>query len=265
MVIVSGTQRSGTSMWMQILLAGGFQVVGKQFTSSWEKHFRSANPSGFYESVFRRGMKEKAPQFDSMAAVKIFPPGLALTPRDRINYVIATMRDVREFVSSKRRFWRMEDEANANRAQRFDNPPSTHTPIQPRPRQNPAFEWWHQNVVLLHDSLTRHYPIRWVAYDTTLVAPVDTVQKVFTWLNEGDAVMGAQAVKDDHRTQFADTQFAEFNTGIEGFPLGLCAEWYLRVRHEVPFSDDFVARVLIADSTLRAALQSKPPVPESRK
>ena len=35
MIIVTGTKRSGTSMWMQILAAAGLPVFGEAFPRSW--------------------------------------------------------------------------------------------------------------------------------------------------------------------------------------------------------------------------------------
>ena len=47
MLIVTGTKRSGTSMWMQILIAA---------PANWGNTIRDANPSGFYESLLRQGI-----------------------------------------------------------------------------------------------------------------------------------------------------------------------------------------------------------------
>ena len=50
MFIVTGTKRSGTSMWMQILAAAGLEVIGERFPRHWGEHLSAANPDGFYES-----------------------------------------------------------------------------------------------------------------------------------------------------------------------------------------------------------------------
>ena len=42
MIFVSGTKRSGTSMWMQVFAAGGYHVLGKAFPRSWEKTLKDA-------------------------------------------------------------------------------------------------------------------------------------------------------------------------------------------------------------------------------
>ena len=56
MIVVTGCKRSGTSLWMQILIAAGFPHIGKAFSKNWEKSIFEANPHGFYESIFRRGI-----------------------------------------------------------------------------------------------------------------------------------------------------------------------------------------------------------------
>ena len=56
MIIVTGTKRSGTSMWMQLLHAGGVQIVGEAFSRDWADTIRDANPNGFSESPYRRGI-----------------------------------------------------------------------------------------------------------------------------------------------------------------------------------------------------------------
>ena len=56
MIIVTGTKRSGTSMWMQILIAAGFPHIGEAFPMRWEQTIKAANPDGFFESHLRRGV-----------------------------------------------------------------------------------------------------------------------------------------------------------------------------------------------------------------
>ncbi len=47
MLIVTGTPRSGTSMWMQILVAAGFEAIGEPFPGDWRALLASANPDGY--------------------------------------------------------------------------------------------------------------------------------------------------------------------------------------------------------------------------
>ena len=235
-------------MWMQILLAGGFKVVGQKFFSQWEETFRDANPGGFYESVFRRGLLNDSPQFPSNSAIKIFPPGLARTPIDRIDYVIATVRDVREFVRSRERFWAMEDAAAA--ASKIPEAARRKRPV----RHNLALEWWQHNMLLLLDSRARRYPIKWIAYDSTVHNAGLVVSSTFQWLGAENVnvTAGVRAVEQAHRTQqvLFNAPFTADDAGIPNFPVELCREFYQHVRSRRPFSDDFVHELMQADSTL---------------
>jgi hypothetical protein len=55
-IIVTGTKRSGTSLWMQLLIAAGFPAFGEAFPGAWKRTLGSANPDGFYESNLRQGI-----------------------------------------------------------------------------------------------------------------------------------------------------------------------------------------------------------------
>ena len=50
MILVTGTKRSGTSMWMQILIAAGFTNFGSAFPANWGESIKEANSKGFFES-----------------------------------------------------------------------------------------------------------------------------------------------------------------------------------------------------------------------
>ncbi|MEZ4287727.1 MAG: hypothetical protein R3A47_06190 [Polyangiales bacterium] len=56
MIIITGTKRSGTSMWMQLMKAAGFAPIGTAFPKKWESTIKDANKKGFYESKFRDGI-----------------------------------------------------------------------------------------------------------------------------------------------------------------------------------------------------------------
>ena len=92
MIVVSGTKRSGTSMWMQVLRAAGFQPLGRAFPGDWGQTIADANPDGFYESRFRSGIFHATnplpetgayihPDASRNAVVKIFPFGVRKTHR----------------------------------------------------------------------------------------------------------------------------------------------------------------------------------------
>ena len=92
MLIVTGTKRSGTSLWMQILIAAGIPHFGEAFPRDWENTLKEANKEGFYESMLRAGIyyatnphpKTGAYFFPEQVeghCVKVFIPGLVRTDR----------------------------------------------------------------------------------------------------------------------------------------------------------------------------------------
>ena len=197
MIIVTGTKRSGTSMWMQILIAAGLPAFGEAFPRKWGNTIRDANPEGFYESILRRGIywatnphpKSGAyffPEQVDKHVVKVFIPGLVRTDRAYIGSVVATIRDWREYEASLTRLNAMEDE----KAKR--------TP--PR-RMPPALEWWGENFMLLRDIATRRHRVHVQSYDGLLQDPSGVIAKVIDWLGVGDAEAAAAAVKPELRTQ----------------------------------------------------------------
>ena len=173
MIIVTGTKRSGTSMWMQLMQAAGVPVIGEAFSSVWRDTIYDANPHGFYESPLRRGVyyatnpdpKSGAflhPNDVRGAAVKVFVPGLCRTDLAYVDRVVATVRDWREYGTSLRRLLSMEAEALARR----DGKPRDETP-----RHEPLLEWWLENYLLIRDVATRRYPIRLVSYARVVNEP----------------------------------------------------------------------------------------------
>lgn len=210
MIIVTGTKRSGTSMWMQILHAAGFQVFGAAFPSTWGDSIREANPQGFYESVFRRGIyyatnpDPKTGNFVSPAAsrahaVKVFIPGLIRTDLAFIGPVVATLRDWRAYGASLRRLQALEDRWGQARPLRDGETEETRAialrEAQGRRGTLPAeVEWWVENYELIRDVAVRQYPFQLVTYDRVLADPEVEVKRVLSWLGRGDGQAAAAAV-----------------------------------------------------------------------
>ena len=172
MVIVTGTKRSGTSMWMQILKAAGLPMVGSAFPGKWGDTIREANPNGFYESKFRRGIYYGTnpdpvsglylpARATPNHAVKIFIPGVVRTERAYLRRVVVTVRHWREYVSSLTRLYEMEQQSLKEK-----NP--DHVPMR---TMNPLLEWWLENFMLLRDVATRRYPIHMISYDAVVSDP----------------------------------------------------------------------------------------------
>ena len=202
MIIVTGTKRSGTSMWMQILGAAGLPLFGEAFPRDWGKTLRDANPEGFYESILRQGIYWRTnphprtgayffPEQVQRHAVKVFIPGLVRTDRAYIGRVIASVRPWREYCRSLRRLWAMEDAVLAER----------HPGRKPLPRVSPALEWWSENYMLIRDVATRRYPVHLQSYDGLLEDPEGVLRKTFAWLGVGDPSAAMAAIKPERRTQ----------------------------------------------------------------
>lgn len=167
MIIVTGTKRSGTSMWMQLLQAAGFAPIGDAFPRNWETTLKDANPGGFWESELRRGIFYETnpdpktgtylfPEQTERHAVKVFIPGLLKTDRAFISKVVATIRPWRQYLGSVHRLYAIE--RKTQEAARKDSS----SPLPP---------------------------------------PV-----VFRWLGEGDAGAAIQKVEPALRTQAHDSQ-----------------------------------------------------------
>lgn len=209
MIIVTGTKRSGTSMWMQILQSAGFQVLGSAFPKDWGEVIRDANPEGFYESPLRNGIHFQTnphpktgeyihPADSKGVAVKVFIPGLVRSDMAFIERVLSSMRNWREYHHSINRLYAMERE-NRQAKQEADGKPLTEPVYVP-----PVLEWWSENYSLLSDSITRRLPLHMVAYETTLAQPRDVIPEVLGWLGRGDVEAALATVKPQLRTQEAD-------------------------------------------------------------
>lgn len=202
MIIVTGTKRSGTSMWMQILTAAGLPAFGEAFPRNWGETLREANPDGFYESILRSGIYWRTNPHPTTGAyffpeqvtdhvVKVFVPGLVRTDRAYIGHVVATVRHYREYEASIGRLYAMEDEARKN----ADRPHRA-----PR-RMPPLLEWWHENFMLLRDIVVRRYRVHVQSYDGLLDDPATVIRDTMRWLGRGDAEAAIAAVKPELRTQ----------------------------------------------------------------
>jgi hypothetical protein len=203
MIIVTGTKRSGTSMWMQILGAAGLPAFGEAFPRRWGETLREANPDGFYESILRQGVYWRTnphprtgayffPEQVERHVVKVFIPGLVRTDRAFIGRVIASVREWREYESSMQRLHALEDRSRTQDEER-----------RPRIRMPPVLEWWHENFALVRDIVTRRYPVHVQSYDGLLGDPEGVVADVLQWLGDGevDVEAAVAAVKPQNRTQ----------------------------------------------------------------
>ncbi len=201
MIIVTGTKRSGTSMWMQILTAAGLPAFGEAFPRNWDKTLKGANPDGFYESVLRQGIYYRTNPHPQSGAffhpsqverhvVKVFIPGLIRTDLAYIGKVVATMRHWKEYQRSLERLYAMEDEQRS---------PGATPPL----RMAPWLEWWDENFMLVRDIMTRRHAIHVQSYDGLLASPDTVIPKVLEWLGvtDMDVDQAVAAVRPGNRTQ----------------------------------------------------------------
>lgn len=252
MIFVTGTKRSGTSMWMQVLRAAGLPVFGEAFPRDWGEVLRDANPGGFFESRFRNGVNfasnpdpktgEYLHPADARAVVvKVFIPGVIRSDLAFVHRVIGTMRAWREYSMSLTRLYAMEIE---NRPRKPGAPAPAYVP--------PELEWWAENYSLIADHLLRRYPLHLVAYDEVLSEPGRVVRETLGWLGAGDAEQALAAVDGELRTQEAvDWPRHESITDEHAATFD---ELYSRVRWRAPFDEAFVDRLNRTKDALHPAI-----------
>jgi hypothetical protein len=245
MIIVTGTKRSGTSMWMHALVAAGLPCIGDRFPAGWGELLRDANPDGFFESELLAGINYRtnphpltgaylSPQQTRQHAVKVFIPGLVRTDVAFIDACVATVRPWRDYVVSTRRVRAMAGESEAS--------------LLP-----PALEWWCNNYALLRDLAIRGYRVHVVSYDGFLRDPARVAAEVLAWLGCGDADRAAAVVRPELRTatERAPSTDADLGGDILARHLAVFDELYEAIDGEQPLSSSFVDRLNRTDTELR--------------
>lgn len=185
MIVVTGTIRSGTSMWMQILGAAGFEVIGEKFPADWEQSLRDANRDGFFESQLVAGIYYATnphpssgaflhPAATRRHAVKVFIRGVVRSDLAYLDHCIATVREWRAYCASAERIHTLAGSSSS-------------VPYW--------LIWWSENLALIRDLSLRGYPVFTVSYDALLRDPDAILDEVFDWIGSGDKV-AARAVVD---------------------------------------------------------------------
>jgi len=204
MIIVTGTRRSGTSAWMQILEKGGFQILGEKFPAHWKSLVEKANPRGFYESTLVQGINYHTnpdprsgawipPQKVTDFGVKIFADGLIKTDYAYITKVILTIRKWQECEASQERM----DEISGDHIEPADADPNRQRTV----RLPAGFSWWKANFSLLRDMQTRRCPLAVFSYAALLKDPEEIIKAAFEWLGGGDVGAAVSAVDQSLQTQ----------------------------------------------------------------
>lgn len=246
MFLVSGTKRSGTSMWMQVLRNAGVPILGSAFPRNWAKSsLKEANTDGFYESILRQGIYFRTnphpktgayfmPEDVKGYAVKVFVPGVVRSERAYIDLVVANVRKWREYEASINRLYALEE--RDRQANTPDAPTPFHFP--------PAYEWWMENFALMRDISLRGYAYQLQTYDEVLSDPARVIPEVLGRMGIAGADIEAAiaAVKPDSRTQDEDVAPLE----SESVPDELSAmfdELYEVVRDRLPVAGAFLERL----------------------
>lgn len=239
MIIVTGTKRSGTSMWMQLMKAAGLPVIGDPFPGRWKDSIGDANQKGFYESFLRRGIYHATnphprtgdylhPETFRHVAVKVFVPGLLRTDHAQLHRVVATMRNWREYPGSINRLYGMEQAFHADRGRQRPEPV----------RVPPVLEWWLENFMLVRDVATRRYPLHLITYERLLADPATELPPIFKWLGVGDPAPAIAQVDPRQRTQHADE--LPIPEGIEPDIAEVFDAFYQRVHTGEPLDAAFI-------------------------
>jgi hypothetical protein len=262
MIIVTGTKRSGTSMWMQLLKAAGFPPIGGAFSRNWERTIKDANPGGFWESELRHGIYHATnphpktgtylfPEQTRRHAVKVFIPGLIKSDLAFIDRVVATVRPWRQYVRSLERLYAMERKAKEAA------PKDTGKEPLPAVFMPPIIEWWVENFSLISDIVTRRYPFYMVAYDSVLRAPEPTLRGVFDWLGDGDIEAAIEEVRPALRTQLEDRSDEAEVGDLELDPqvIEVFDALYDLVREQRPLDQGFVDRLNQTNEALAERIQ----------
>lgn len=261
MIIVTGTKRSGTSMWLQILKAAGFPLLGDAFPHDWGETIRAANEGGFYESPLRNGIYYATnphpltgaflpPQQTRSVAVKVFALGLVRTDLAYVDKVVASMRHWREYAPSVERLWNMETTNMRARAERVGQPPEAVLDFK---KMSPVLEWWRDNYALIRDALVRRYPLHMVSYDSVLRDPDTVITEALRWLGAGDPALAIAAVRKELRTQVAHSAVPVSASGESELSVEhetLFDELYARIDSRTPLDGEFIDRLNDAEDAL---------------
>lgn len=210
MIIVTGTKRSGTSLWMQILDTAGYPYLGEKFPSEWGKSIVDANPNGFYESTFRDGINWTTnpakgsyfhPEVYRHHAVKVFMTGLVRTDAAHIHKVIVTVRHWAEYGKSLRRLYELEDKFFAGIENEEERNKKLKIAKEARGIVEPEDEWFLENYEFLRDYNLRRYECQLTGYDLTLNESEKVLSRVLPWLGFGKVETALQAIDDKLRNR----------------------------------------------------------------
>lgn len=105
MIVITGTERSGTSLLMNLLREAGYPLYGEEFRGNWKRKLGEHNPNGFWESELRH--KGVSPLTTNLLpantkgwVIKLLQSGLKNSSPLYIEYIIIAIRDCKEYIQS---------------------------------------------------------------------------------------------------------------------------------------------------------------------
>jgi hypothetical protein len=196
MLLVTGTFRSGTSMWMQVLQAAGFPVIGSAYPAHWGQALGAFNQRGFFESRLRSGIWWRTnpnpetgaylfPEQTQRHLVKVFVDGLVRTDVAFVDHVVVTMRDWRSYSRSFGDIRQTERAWFEEQGLPFPSDDKT---------LPPPYQWWRQNYDLVRDIATRRHQASFTTYDHVLRAPKACITQILDRLEVVDPARRAAAI-----------------------------------------------------------------------
>lgn len=206
MVVVTGTKRSGTSLWMRMFIEGGLPHIGEAFPGVWGESIRAANPNGFFESKLRRGVffgtnpdpttgNYIPAEATQKHALKVFVPGVVRTERAYLHRVVATMRHWRAYARSIHDLQRQEEAWYLEHPHEGKTGDETVAMLRANRGPIPApVEWFLENYELVRDFAVRRYPIHFCTYEALIERPEPVVRRVFEWVGAGDPAAALKAI-----------------------------------------------------------------------
>lgn len=211
MIVVTGTKRSGTSLWMQILDTLGFPLLGEKYPTDWETALKEVNPNGFWESTFRDGINWTtnptkgtyyAPEPYKNHAVKIFMAGIVKTDIAFLDKTIVTVRHWAEYTHSLNRLNALEDQyiltlpEGEEKTRRRNGKELIRKKSLP-----PEVEWFFENYQFLRDFNLRRYPAKLSSYDDLISDPEKVLSRILPWLGVGKIATAIAAIDPELRNR----------------------------------------------------------------
>ena len=239
-------------MWMQILVAAGFEAIGEPFPGDWEALLAEGNPDGYWESQLLGGVYYRTnphplsgaflfPEQTRFHAVKVLVPGLVRSDLAYLDRVIGTVREWRAFAASRERLRELYRKQYGlephEQLLRLDLPP--------------ALEWWVDNYGLLRDLATRRYAAHVSSYASLIADPEAAIAEVLAWLGRGDLERAVAAVRPRPVQVAVETPA---DPQVDAEDIEIFDELYDHIHRALPLSAAFLAKLNETDLRLRPRL-----------